>query len=162
MLLPLPVSYPRRPWSRFVSNARRSVCSASALDFLDRLLRVDHHQRLTTREALEHPYIADLEPKPEPPLAQPAPAAAVVAASPLQAGRRGELGRKRKSGADLDASVPREYTDDAEMEDELGMDESDETDGDSDEKRTDMLPLGSREATTAPPSPPPLHHLALS
>jgi serine/threonine protein kinase len=149
-----------------VPTARRSLCSSAALDFLDGLLRVDHHQRLTTREALEHPYIADSELKPEPPVTQPASAAAVGTVSPSQPaseqrrGSGGELGSKRRSGPATDDAL--HYTDDAEMDREQAMDESDETDGDSDEKRTDVLPLGSREATTAPPSPPPLHHLALS
>jgi casein kinase II subunit alpha len=30
--------------------------SPEALDFLDKLLRYDHQERLTAREAMDHPY----------------------------------------------------------------------------------------------------------
>ena len=33
------------------------LVSPEALDFLDRLLRYDHNERLTAREAMEHPYL---------------------------------------------------------------------------------------------------------
>ena len=72
-----------KPWTRFVTNANRHLCTPDALDFLHRLLQMDHRQRLTTQEALHHPYLAALTkehaedvPDVEPPLPQPAPAVA--------------------------------------------------------------------------------------
>lgn len=32
------------------------LVSAEAIDFLDKLLRYDHAERLTAREAMDHPY----------------------------------------------------------------------------------------------------------
>ena len=49
-----------KPWTRFVTAGNRHLCSEEALDFLDRLLQIDHQQRLTTQEALQHPYMAAL------------------------------------------------------------------------------------------------------
>jgi casein kinase II subunit alpha len=71
--------YPRKPWSRFITSGRhlpiRRSCdyqlmmntlsllldnqryiSNEAIDFLDKLLRYDHQERLTAKEAQQHPY----------------------------------------------------------------------------------------------------------
>ena len=34
------------------------LVSAEAIDFIDKLLRYDHQERLTAREAQAHPYLA--------------------------------------------------------------------------------------------------------
>ncbi|KAK9490423.1 kinase-like domain-containing protein [Lipomyces doorenjongii] len=47
--------YARKPWQRFV-NANQKYISPEALDFLDKLLRYDHQERLTAKEAMEHDY----------------------------------------------------------------------------------------------------------
>eukprot|EP00455_Lapot_gusevi_P009761 TRINITY_DN1438_c0_g1_i2.p1 TRINITY_DN1438_c0_g1~~TRINITY_DN1438_c0_g1_i2.p1 ORF type:complete len:353 (-),score=79.28 TRINITY_DN1438_c0_g1_i2:144-1202(-) len=57
--------YTKKPWRKFVTNENRHLCSDEALDFLDRLLRYDHHERLTAREAMEHPYFAPIRKKEE-------------------------------------------------------------------------------------------------
>uniref|UniRef100_A0A8K9XC46 non-specific serine/threonine protein kinase n=1 Tax=Oncorhynchus mykiss TaxID=8022 RepID=A0A8K9XC46_ONCMY len=46
----------RKRWERFVHSENQHLVSTEALDFLDKLLRYDHHARLTAREAMEHPY----------------------------------------------------------------------------------------------------------
>ncbi|KQK23008.1 casein kinase II subunit alpha-2 [Brachypodium distachyon] len=46
----------KKPWSKFVSADNRHLVSAEAIDFLDRLLRYDHQDRLTAREAMAHVY----------------------------------------------------------------------------------------------------------
>lgn len=48
--------YPKRPWTRFVNNQNQHLVNDEALDFLDKLLRFDHQTRLTTQEAMAHPY----------------------------------------------------------------------------------------------------------
>jgi casein kinase II subunit alpha len=48
--------YARKPWSKFVTEANQKYISAEALDFLNKLLRYDHQERLTPREAMAHPY----------------------------------------------------------------------------------------------------------
>lgn len=48
--------YPCKPWAKFINNENRRFTSNEALDFLDHLLRYDHQERLTAKEAMEHPY----------------------------------------------------------------------------------------------------------
>ncbi|KAL0381530.1 UNVERIFIED_CONTAM: Casein kinase II subunit alpha-2 [Sesamum angustifolium] len=42
----------RKPWSKFVKADNQHLASPEAIDFLDRLLRYDHQDRLTAREAM--------------------------------------------------------------------------------------------------------------
>ena len=46
----------RKRWERFVHSDNQHLVSPESLDFLDKLLRYDHYERLTAREAMEHPY----------------------------------------------------------------------------------------------------------
>ncbi|XP_061197542.1 casein kinase II subunit alpha-like [Saccostrea echinata] len=46
----------RKRWERFVHNENQHLVSPEALDFLDRLLRYDHQERLTAKEAMDHAY----------------------------------------------------------------------------------------------------------
>ncbi|KAH9755731.1 casein kinase ii subunit alpha [Citrus sinensis] len=46
----------RKPWSRFINSDNQHLVSPEAIDFLDKLLRYDHQDRLTAREAMAHPY----------------------------------------------------------------------------------------------------------
>ena len=46
----------RKRWERFVHSENQHLVTPEALDFLDKLLRYDHQDRLTAREAMEHPY----------------------------------------------------------------------------------------------------------
>jgi len=46
----------RKRWERFVHSENQHLVSPEALDFLDKLLRYDHQERLTAKEAMEHPY----------------------------------------------------------------------------------------------------------
>ncbi|URE01126.1 Casein kinase II [Musa troglodytarum] len=46
----------RKPWARFINADNQHLVSPEAIDFLDRLLRYDHQDRLTAREAMAHPY----------------------------------------------------------------------------------------------------------
>ena len=48
--------YPKKPWSRFITSENQRYISNEAIDFLDKLLRYDHQERLTAREAQDHPY----------------------------------------------------------------------------------------------------------
>lgn len=72
--------YQRKPWSRFITSGKLSpsmhmvkdrcietsfpfilienqrFISNEAIDFLDKLLRYDHQERLTAQEAMAHPY----------------------------------------------------------------------------------------------------------
>ena len=50
----------RKRLERFVNSDNQHLVSPEALDFLDKLLRYDHQQRLTAREAMDHPYFCEL------------------------------------------------------------------------------------------------------
>nr|CAD7574234.1 unnamed protein product [Timema californicum] len=50
----------KKRWERFVHSENQHLVSPEALDFLDKLLQYDHYDRLTAREAMEHPYFCEL------------------------------------------------------------------------------------------------------
>lgn len=50
----------RKRWERFVHSENQHLVSPEALDFLDKLLRYDHLERLTARDAMEHSYFCKL------------------------------------------------------------------------------------------------------
>lgn len=49
-------THSRKPWSMFVTPENQHLVSTEALDLLDKLLRYDHMERITSDEALAHPY----------------------------------------------------------------------------------------------------------
>ena len=49
-----------RPWSQLFTAENQRLCTAEAVDLVDRLLRYDHQERLTAREAMAHPYFAPI------------------------------------------------------------------------------------------------------
>ncbi|KAH7399363.1 kinase-like domain-containing protein [Pyrenochaeta sp. MPI-SDFR-AT-0127] len=50
--------YPKKPWHSFINADNQRFVSNDAIDFLDKLLRYDHQERLTAKEAMAHPYFA--------------------------------------------------------------------------------------------------------
>lgn len=62
--LPLPKEYdglitnfPRVPWSDFVNEKNKKLATVpEVIDLIDKLLRYDHQERLTAKEAMEHPF----------------------------------------------------------------------------------------------------------
>lgn len=46
----------RKRWERFVHAENQHLVTPEAIDFLDKLLRYDHQDRLTAKEAMQHPY----------------------------------------------------------------------------------------------------------
>lgn len=56
-------NYPRKPWNRFITSENRHLVSNEAIDFLDHLLRYDHQERLTAKEAMAHAYFDPVRPK---------------------------------------------------------------------------------------------------
>lgn len=57
-LPPCPCRHSRKPWTKFVNSDNQHLVSAEAIDFIDKLLRYDHQERLTAKEAMAHPYLA--------------------------------------------------------------------------------------------------------
>jgi len=48
----------RKAWQRFVTQDNTHLVSPEAIDLLDKLLRYDHQERLSPKEAMAHPYFA--------------------------------------------------------------------------------------------------------
>lgn len=48
----------KKSWTKFITPENQHLAVPEALDFLDKLLRYDHQERLTSREAMMHPYFA--------------------------------------------------------------------------------------------------------
>uniref|UniRef100_F1L437 Casein kinase II subunit alpha n=1 Tax=Ascaris suum TaxID=6253 RepID=F1L437_ASCSU len=46
----------KKRWERFVHSENQHLVTPEAIDFLDKLLRYDHQERLTAKEAMQHPY----------------------------------------------------------------------------------------------------------
>lgn len=46
----------RKRWERFIHSENQHLVNPEAIDFLDKLLRYDHQDRLTAREAMDHAY----------------------------------------------------------------------------------------------------------
>ncbi|CAO3622261.1 unnamed protein product [Cunninghamella blakesleeana] len=55
----------RKPWSNFVNEDNQRYMSNELWDLLDKLLRFDHQERLTCKEAMDHPYFKPILPKGE-------------------------------------------------------------------------------------------------
>ena len=53
--------HPRKAWSKFVNSENAHLCSPEALDFVDKVLRYDHQERMTAAEALDHPWLAPVK-----------------------------------------------------------------------------------------------------
>lgn len=48
--------YNRRPWKRFINENNQHLVSEEFLDFINNLLKYDHQERLTAKEAMAHAY----------------------------------------------------------------------------------------------------------
>lgn len=46
----------KRPWIKFVNSDNQHLVSEEFLDFIDKVLKFDHQDRLTAKEAMDHPY----------------------------------------------------------------------------------------------------------
>ncbi|KAF7723943.1 Casein kinase II subunit alpha [Apophysomyces ossiformis] len=52
-----------KPWSKFVALSNQRYMSDELFDLLDNLLRYDHQERLTAKEAMAHPFFDPVRPK---------------------------------------------------------------------------------------------------
>ncbi|XP_050384138.1 casein kinase II subunit alpha-2-like [Argentina anserina] len=50
----------KKPWSKFINADNRHLVSTEAIDFVDKLLRYDHQDRLSAKEAMSHPYFSQV------------------------------------------------------------------------------------------------------
>lgn len=49
-------THTRKPWKKFVNNTNDHLVSEEALDLLSKMLKYDHSERITPKDAMEHPY----------------------------------------------------------------------------------------------------------
>uniref|UniRef100_A0A1I8F3W4 non-specific serine/threonine protein kinase n=1 Tax=Macrostomum lignano TaxID=282301 RepID=A0A1I8F3W4_9PLAT len=106
----------RKRWERFVHSENQHLVSAEALDFLDRLLRYDHNDRLTAREAMEHPYftpivrdqggIQQAAASPKSPFNPTAAATAAAVANPAIQNHQPPLPPRRMSSSSSSGRLP--------------------------------------------------------
>ncbi|KAM3065426.1 Casein kinase II subunit alpha' [Clarireedia jacksonii] len=52
--------FPKKNWHSFVNAENQRFVTNEAIDFLDKLLRYDHQDRLTAKEAMAHPFFAPI------------------------------------------------------------------------------------------------------
>jgi casein kinase II subunit alpha len=52
--------YPVKSWDKFINSGNQHLIDPLAIDLLDKLLRYDHKERLTAKEAMEHAYFAPI------------------------------------------------------------------------------------------------------
>jgi len=48
--------HPRRPWAKFVTADNQHLCCPEVIDIIDKMLVYDHADRITPKEAMQHPY----------------------------------------------------------------------------------------------------------
>lgn len=53
--------FSKKPWKSFVTAENKHLAKPEALDLLDKMLKIDHRERITAKEALEHEYFASLK-----------------------------------------------------------------------------------------------------
>ena len=51
----------KKPWNKFINHMNEGLISEEALDLLDSMLRYDHAERITPKDAMDHPYFAPLK-----------------------------------------------------------------------------------------------------
>lgn len=51
---------PKVPFSTYVNNENASCCHPEAIDLLEKMLKYDKNERITAKEALNHPYFEQL------------------------------------------------------------------------------------------------------
>jgi casein kinase II subunit alpha len=49
-------THSKKAWGRFVNTDNQHLVTDEAVDFLSKLLRYDHQERLTAQEAMAHPF----------------------------------------------------------------------------------------------------------
>ena len=48
--------YQKKEWKKFINSDNASLCPDEAIDILSKMLIYDHADRITPKEAMEHPY----------------------------------------------------------------------------------------------------------
>jgi len=54
-------NFPKKEWEKFINPTCAALANSEALDLLSKMLRYDHAERLTPKDAMEHPYFAPVK-----------------------------------------------------------------------------------------------------
>ena len=54
-------NYAKKPWKEFLSFENKNLVTEECLNFLDGCLKYDHTERITAKDALNHPYFYPVE-----------------------------------------------------------------------------------------------------
>lgn len=49
-------THSKKPWHKFITASNEHLISEEALDMLSKMLKYDHAERVTPKDAMEHPY----------------------------------------------------------------------------------------------------------
>ncbi|PNS18025.1 Casein kinase II subunit alpha [Sphaceloma murrayae] len=98
--------FPKKSWHSFVNSENQRFVSNDAIDFLDKLLRYDHQERLTAKEAMAHPYFAPVREK----QVKAPRASSSAAADPAEAIEGLSLQQAEADAENLRASLKRDST----------------------------------------------------
>jgi len=49
-------THPKKPWSKFVTSQNDQLVTDEAIDLLSKMLKYDHAERVTPKDAMDHPY----------------------------------------------------------------------------------------------------------
>jgi casein kinase II subunit alpha len=52
---------PKKPWAKFVTPENQHLVTPQGIDFVSKLLKYDHQERLTAREAMCHEWFDSVE-----------------------------------------------------------------------------------------------------
>ncbi|TKX27284.1 casein kinase II subunit alpha [Elsinoe australis] len=99
--------FPKKSWHSFVNSENQRFVSNDAIDFLDKLLRYDHQERLTAKEAMAHPYFAPVR---ERQVKAPRPSSSAAAADTAEAIEGLSLQQAEVDAENLRASLKRDST----------------------------------------------------
>ena len=56
-------NYPKKPWSKFINEENKHLCNNEAIYLLSKMLIYERAQRITPKEAMNHPYFKDVRDK---------------------------------------------------------------------------------------------------
>ncbi|KAH0795348.1 CMGC family protein kinase [Histomonas meleagridis] len=51
---------PKKQWTEFINETNKEFATPEALDLIDKCIRYDHQERITAKEALEHPFFKNV------------------------------------------------------------------------------------------------------
>ena len=53
--------HPKKPWTKFVTTTNEALVTDEDFDLLNKMLRNDHAERITPKDAMEHPYFKPIK-----------------------------------------------------------------------------------------------------